>query len=625
MSQLDSGMMSVGRTTSPLGGVVGKLQHLEIQPIKQPKMHCGDCNSDDCQWASINRGVYLCDQCAIIHREMGRHYSQVKHLKHSQWEESQKEMLSKLVTSGANKIWEHSLHDPVIKSNPKKYVQKPIYTDSLDDKRSYIRAKYEQLLYMCKDEDSSEDSNELNSQLFAAARTNELLTSLRLLAQGARPDWQNPEKNNDCSLHIAASFNQHLQVELLSIYGANPSAINDDGKLPEDVAREKGHDHLYIRLLEIKFEVSDRLSFYRFQKKPTHSRGYHFIPSNLLNIEKSTVDGKERLSRLSETAFQELCADVYDEVDRRELETVWRASNGSRRSTTTSHIAHLALHPNFTQMRNQGRQKIARFSQQEFFNLLNDVIFEIIKRAGFADGTESPDSTHDLGFESDDQENIYDDVATPSSGDNDRDPDIEVANINSTNDEDKQKIEQLQTQLDEQLETIRLLKEENDQFKKKITEQAREIENYRRSSRRPNSGSNQFRPLSEMIPRRVISPSLPSSTSTQPAEYEHICKGVIRSLKSLVRSLQTKNENGNVDIPTLENHSQEMSRCLSDLIKLFQSNPALARKLEESRDQLQSNCASLPPNPSEDDLQPLYSNAYETAALIREVLEPSES
>ena len=37
------------------------------------------------------------------------------------------------------------------------------------------------------------------------------------------------------------------------------------------------------------------------------------------------------------------------------------------------------------------------------------MIFEIIKRAGFADGTESPDSTHDLGFESDDQENIYDD------------------------------------------------------------------------------------------------------------------------------------------------------------------------------------------------------------------------
>ena len=45
--------------------------------------------------------------------------------------------------------------------------------------------------------------------------------------------------------------------------------------------------------------------------------------------------------------------------------------------------------------------------------------------------------------------------------------------------------------------------------------------------------------------------------------------------------MEKENEIGNVDIPTLENHSQEMSRCLSDLIKLFQSNPALARKLEE--------------------------------------------
>ena len=72
---------------------------------------------------------------------------------------------------------------------------------------------------------------------------------------------------------------------------------------------------LWHILWVIKIILKDRLSFYRFQKKPTHSRGYHFIPSNLLNLEKSTVDGKERLSRLSETAFQELCADVYDEVN----------------------------------------------------------------------------------------------------------------------------------------------------------------------------------------------------------------------------------------------------------------------------------------------------------------------
>ena len=109
---------------------------------------------------------------------------------------------------------------------------------------------------MCKDEDSCDDLNELNSQLYAAARTNELLTSLRLLAQGARPDWQNPEKRFNCSLHVAASFNQPLQIELLSIYGANPATLNDDQKLPEDIAREKGHDNIFNRLIEIKFEVS---------------------------------------------------------------------------------------------------------------------------------------------------------------------------------------------------------------------------------------------------------------------------------------------------------------------------------------------------------------------------------
>lgn len=37
---------------------------------------------------------------------------------------------------------------------------------------------------MFKEEDTNDDLSDLNSQLYAAARTNELLASLRLLAQG---------------------------------------------------------------------------------------------------------------------------------------------------------------------------------------------------------------------------------------------------------------------------------------------------------------------------------------------------------------------------------------------------------------------------------------------------------
>lgn len=36
-------------------------------------------------WASINRGVLVCDECCSIHRSLGRHISIVKHLRHSPW------------------------------------------------------------------------------------------------------------------------------------------------------------------------------------------------------------------------------------------------------------------------------------------------------------------------------------------------------------------------------------------------------------------------------------------------------------------------------------------------------------------------------------------------------------
>ena len=55
-------------------------------------------------------GIYDLEK---VHRRLGRHYSQVKHLRQSQWEPRQLEMLKNLVENGANKIWEHNLLDPV--------------------------------------------------------------------------------------------------------------------------------------------------------------------------------------------------------------------------------------------------------------------------------------------------------------------------------------------------------------------------------------------------------------------------------------------------------------------------------------------------------------------------------
>ena len=39
----------------------------------------------DPTWASINRGVLICDECCSVHRSLGRHISQIKSLNKGQW------------------------------------------------------------------------------------------------------------------------------------------------------------------------------------------------------------------------------------------------------------------------------------------------------------------------------------------------------------------------------------------------------------------------------------------------------------------------------------------------------------------------------------------------------------
>lgn len=41
------------------------------------------------RWASVNRGVLICDECCSVHRSLGRHSSQVRHLTHTPWPPAQ--------------------------------------------------------------------------------------------------------------------------------------------------------------------------------------------------------------------------------------------------------------------------------------------------------------------------------------------------------------------------------------------------------------------------------------------------------------------------------------------------------------------------------------------------------
>ena len=46
----------------------------------------------DPQWASINRGVLICNECCSVHRSLGRHVSQIRSIRAPNWPPVQKEV-----------------------------------------------------------------------------------------------------------------------------------------------------------------------------------------------------------------------------------------------------------------------------------------------------------------------------------------------------------------------------------------------------------------------------------------------------------------------------------------------------------------------------------------------------
>uniref|UniRef100_A0A2K5PZR4 GIT ArfGAP 2 n=1 Tax=Cebus imitator TaxID=2715852 RepID=A0A2K5PZR4_CEBIM len=337
---------------------------------------CADCSGPDPSWASVNRGTFICDECCSVHRSLGRHISQVRHLKHTPWPPTLLQMVETLYNNGANSIWEHSLLDPASimsgrrKANPQDKVH--------PNKAEFIRAKYQMLAFVhrlpCRDDDSV-TAKDLSKQLHSSVRTGNLETCLRLLSLGAQANFFHPEKGNT-PLHVASKAGQILQAELLAVYGADPGTQDSSGKTPVDYARQGGHHELAERLVEIQYELTDRLAFYLCGRKPDHKNGQHFIIPQM-------ADSWLCLSLIfpCNHLFEELAMDVYDEVDRRETDAVWLATqNHSALVTETTVVPFLPVNPEYSSTRNQGRQKLARFNAHEFATLVIDILSDAKRR-----------------------------------------------------------------------------------------------------------------------------------------------------------------------------------------------------------------------------------------------------
>ncbi|CAC5356185.1 GIT2 [Mytilus coruscus] len=257
---------------------------------------CADCSAPDPTWASINRGVLICDECCSVHRSLGRHISQIKSLNKGQWSPTLLSMVQHLANHGANSIWEHSLLDP---SQSKHGKKKPGPRDQVHPvKAEFIRSKYQFLQFINKQKDG--DVNRKSSAIIA-----------------------------------------ELYIDLAD------------------------------RILELHYELTDRLAYYVCKRKPDHKNGIHFIIPEMadssLDLSELAKQAKLKLQALPNHLFEELAMDVYDEVDRRENDEHWSQSHDNSAVVSDRQgVPFLPLNPDFSATRNQGRQKLARFNAREF-------------------------------------------------------------------------------------------------------------------------------------------------------------------------------------------------------------------------------------------------------------------
>jgi len=95
---------------------------------------CADCSAKGPRWASWSIGIFLCINCAGIHRSLGTHISKVKSATLDKWTEEQVERMQNMGNARAKEIYEASV--------PSHYSI-PTSGSSAHALENWIKAKYE--------------------------------------------------------------------------------------------------------------------------------------------------------------------------------------------------------------------------------------------------------------------------------------------------------------------------------------------------------------------------------------------------------------------------------------------------------------------------------------------------
>ena len=102
---------------------------------------CADCSAHKPTWGSTNLGVFICTQCAGVHRSLGVHISAMLSVKLDDWTNEQLDVMDAVGNTRANERYEYHVPDE---------YPKPHHQEDRFFREEYIRKKYEEHAFMQK-------------------------------------------------------------------------------------------------------------------------------------------------------------------------------------------------------------------------------------------------------------------------------------------------------------------------------------------------------------------------------------------------------------------------------------------------------------------------------------------